>query len=96
VIGKKFFKAMIFLYKLQLGEDGDSIVVRLYEAFGGHVLNPEVSVFFPFKTATKCSILEEAVGEPLAAMANKENESIKHVSLGTIRPFEIVSLKFVF
>ncbi len=79
---------------MQLGENGNCIIVRLYEAFGGHVLNAAVSVFFPFKEATKCSILEETLGKPLDVTAAKENDSVKQLFLGTIRPFEIVSLKF--
>jgi alpha-mannosidase len=66
-------------------EDDDSVIVRLYEAFGGYQANVTLETQLPLKSVKRCNLLEEEEKD----VSFNDNK----ISIGGVNPFQIVTLK---
>jgi alpha-mannosidase len=69
---------------VKLAEDGSGdVVVRLYEAHGGRA-SAQVTAGFPYTSVVETDLLEAPVAEPASL----------HGTTLTVRPFQLVTLRF--
>ena len=78
-------KKNIIVESIKKSEDDDDIIVRLYEAFGGHVKTNIQFNFDLFKKVFQCNMLEFEMNEFKLNEKNQIDVSFK--------PFEIITLK---
>lgn len=86
--GESFLRintSQVILEGIKLAEDGDSVIVRLYEIAGGHC-NATLKSAYKLKSAQLTNILEEESGE-----ASYSDDTVEL----TFRPFEIKTVRLV-
>ena len=70
----------VVLETIKRSEDGDAIVLRLFESLGTNATKTALSTRFSYEQATLCDLLERPLGE--ATLANLK-----------FHPYEIVSIR---
>src|SRR5262249_37666870 len=75
----------VVLDTVKKAEDTDALVLRLYEACGGHC-TAEIKTSVPFRSAVRCDLLEND-GEELAVNGNRIRVDLT--------PFQVVTVKLI-